>query len=930
MISKYMLKNIYIFILGFLLPSLCIAQEEVKDTVVVSNNKQQLVNIGYGIQPKWMVSGAVSSVDGDRLEKSFTSNLSNTLSGNLNGLTVFGGGGEPGLQSPTMRIRGVNTFGSGRDVLILVDGYEIPIGQIDPEEVESVVALKDAAATSIYGSKGANGVLLITTKRGKEGAFKINLNVQHGYSSPINLPEYFGSYDYATLYNEALVNDGKTEIYNSTDLEAYRSGNQPYLYPNVNWYDEVLRDAAPLTKYNLSFSGGDQTVKYYVVLGIINEQGLYKKTEGLSDFSINTNYQRFNYRTNVDINLSKRLSAHLTLGGTIANKSNPADNSTSNIFNSMSLIAPNAFPVYNPNESYGGSSLYSNPYGDILELGKYTSNERVFQGIFKLSQQLDMITPGLSISGEIALNTTFKGISNKVRTYSRYGYSINELGEEVYTKIGEDTSLEPIEKQFNQFQSTAIRAFLDYSRSFGDNSVNGLLMFNTSNYTPRVGDLPYYDRGVFGRFTYVSNKKYIGEFSFGYNASDNFPSGKRWGFFPAISAGWIVSNENFLKDHSTVNFLKLRGSYGLVGNDNIGGKRFMFFEDWGGVGRYYFGTGNKSTGSYGEEATPNEDVTWEKQKQFNIGLDATLWNKIELSFDIFKQHRYDILAKPYNEVPAFLGLTLPDLNVGKVENKGVESMIRFNSDAAKPFQYYAQLNVWYAKSKIIDNSEVAKLNEYLYRSGHPVNQPFVFEAIGLFEDESDIVTSPTQIFTDVQPGDVKYKDQNNDGVIDDSDLYPIGHSNIPELTAGLSSGFSYKGFDFDVMFQGVTNRTSYLSGSYYEAFQNNGKVSKIALNRWTEATKEGATYPRLSAENNINNYQRSTFWQRNGSYIKLRSIELGYSLPENLINKLGLNNARIYLNGTNLFTLDKLKKEERVSSGYPSVRTYSLGVKFQF
>lgn len=928
--SKYIHKIIYMFILGVLFPGLCFAQDEASDTVIVNNRNQQLVSIGYGDQPTWMISGAVSSVDGNKLEKSFTSDLGRTLSGNLIGLTVFGGDNEPGLESPSMRIRGLNTFGSGNQPLILVDGYELPIGQINPEEVESVVALKDASATAIYGSKGANGVLLVTTKRGKTGAMRINLNVQHGYNNPTRLPQYLNSYDYARLYNEALVNDGKTELYSPSEIDEYLRGNNPSLYPDVDWYDQVLRKAAPITKYSLSFTGGDEIVKYFVSLGLLNEQGLYRKTKQLSEFSENSKYQRFNFRTNVDINLSKRLSAHLTLGGTIEDKSNPSDDTTSNLFRNISLLPPNAFPVFNPDGSYGGTNLYSNPYGDMLEKGQYTTNGRVLQGVFKLTEQLDMIAKGLSISAELSFNTTFTSFSNKSREYARYKYSVNDAGEEVYTQFGENTSLVVSDNQSDQWSSSSIRTFLSYVNSFGNSDINAVVLFNSSQFSLNDGSLPHYDKGVFGRFTYANRKKYIGEVSFGYNATDNFPSDSRWGLFPAVSLGWIVSNEDLLKDNKTINYLKLRGSYGLVGNDNIGGKRFMFLDDWGSIGNYYFGVANTQTGSYGEKEIANMDVTWEKQKQLNIGVEATLWNKIQFSFDMFKQNRNDILAKPYNTVPAFLGLNTPELNVGKVENRGFETMVRYNSDGSKAFQYYVQMNVWYAQNKIVDNSEVLQLNEYLYRSGQPVNQPFVLEAMGFFKDQADIDASPIQVFGEVQPGDIKYKDQNGDGVINNTDVYPIGHTNIPDLTAGLSTGFSYKGFDLDVLFQGGANRTIYLSGSYFEAFQNNGKISEVALNRWTEANKENATYPRLSAENNMNNYQPSTFWQRDGSYITLRNFELGYSFTDSLFKRLGTSNARVYVNGTNLFTLDKLKKEERPISGYPAVRTYSVGLKFQF
>lgn len=923
MISKYFNHSLLSLLLVFFI-SPAFGQEKEKDTLSLSKKKNELIHIGYGTQPAWMVSSAISSVDNQSLKKSFTSDLGHSLSGNLSGLTVINEKGEPGLKTPELRLRGLNTFGPGNAPLVLVDGYEMPFSQINPQEIESVTALKDASATAIYGSKGANGVLLITTNRGFEGPLEINFNVQGGLSLPIHMPAFLNSAGYAELFNEALVNDEFDERYSTSDIEAYSNGEDPYLYPDVDWYDEVLRPSAPMMNYNLDFKGGSQTVRYYVYLGLLNEEGLYKRTADQSQFSENSNYQRFSYRTNVDLNLSNRLSAHLTLGGIAANKKNPAGNNTSDIFDLLSKIPPNSFPVLNPNGSYGGSNLFSNPYGDILEKGNYRSNNQVFQGIYKMTQQLDMITNGLSISGEIAFNVTFDDISNKTRTYARYAYSEDPSGDPIYTQIGDNTTLSPQENITGQYRNTTIRAFMDYSRSFGTNDLNGSLIFNNSSYSTGVGGLPFRDRGLFGRFTYAANKKYIGEFSFGYNASDNFPEENRWGFFPAVSAAWIVTEEDFF-NVDAIDHLKIRASYGLVGNDNIGGGRYLFFEDWGGVGRYFFGVNNKAQNSYGQTSIAVEDVTWEKQNQYNIGLEANLMGNLDFTLDVFKQYRYDILTTPSDVVPYFLGWDIPLSNIGEMENLGFETKLRYNSDNSGSFNYYAQLSVWFAKNTIINNAEEIQPYEYLYRSGHSAGQPFVLEAVGLFNDQQDIDNSPVQTFAEVQPGDIKYKDQNEDGVIDNLDYYPIGKSGLPELTAGISSGFTFRNFDLDALFQAVTGRSTYLGGDYYQAFQNNGKVSEIALGRWTESNKDNATYPRLSSDNNLNNYQPSSYWQRDGSFLRLRHLELGYSFTAELLRKIGVKRARIYLNGTNLFILDKLADDEHAASRYPMVSTYSFG-----
>lgn len=920
------------FLFAFILfPFFLSGQLSIDDSLVVKKEKNEPIDIGYGSQPEWMLTGAVSHINGDDLSKSFSANLGYSMKASLSGLSVLGGGGEPGLQSVNFYIRGLNTFGNGKSILVLVDGIEFPVEHLDPNEIQSVVVLKDAAATAIYGSKGANGVLLITTKRGNPEALKISLNTQYGFSSPIHLPRFLNSYDYATLYNEALINDGNPAMYSSQELEAYKNGSNPYLYPDVDWYAQVLRNYVPMSKYNLNFSGGNRNVRYFVFLGLLDEEGLYKKTRDIGDYSTNSKYRKFNYRSNVDIAISNRLSAHLTFGGMVEDKSNPSNLNTTDIFRTMSLLPPNSFPVYNPDGSYGGSNLYSNPWGDLLERGMYTSNGRVFQSSFMLTEQLDMITKGLSISGQLSFNSTFNDLSSKWRNYQSYIYSVDNEGNDIYTKIGENTSLAASEGQSNQWRSTILRAFMNYNRSFGTSEVEGVMMFNSSNYTLGVGGLPFYDKGLFGRISYALDKKYIAEFSFGYNASDNFPKGHQWGFFPAVSAGWVASNEEFLKHVDILDYLKIRVSYGLTGNDNIGGSRWMFRDIWGGAGSYFFGLGNTNTTSTGITSYANPTVTWEKQNQLNIGLETSLLKHIDFQADVFYQKRRDILAKPYNVLPGFLGITYPDLNVGSSENKGFESILSYNSGQSGPFQYHVRFMLWYSRNKIIDNAEGIQLDEYLYRSGRPINQPFVLEAIGFFRDQADIDNSPVQVFAEVRPGDIKYKDQNGDGVVDNFDFYPLGYSNLPDLTTGLNAGINYRNFDLDLLFQGAANRTIYLSGAYFEAFQNNGKVSEVALGRWTEATKNEATYPRLSSENNINNYQPSSFWQRNGNYLDLRYVELGYTFPSLLVNKAGIENLRVFLNGTNLFSVDKLTAAERNSAVYyPSLRTYSIGLNLQF
>ena len=922
-------------------------QEAIPDstTKVTSPNRQPYLNrpIAYGVQPAWKVTGALSTVGGGDLQKNFTTNLANTLFGRIPGLTVGQNGGEPGNDSPSLVGRGVGTFGPGRNLLVMVDGFESPFEQLSPDEIESISLLKDASATAIYGLRGANGVLLVTTKRGSDGPLVVNFSTQQGFHTASRLPQFLNSYDYARLYNEGLKNDGRAPLYTDADLDAYRTGSDPYFHPNVNWYDEVLKKTAPISNYNLNFRGGNSTVRYFVLLNAIRSNGLYKNAGDMAEESVNSRYSRFNFRSNIDINLTKRMSASLTLGGSVEDKTNPAGNTTGGIFNALASLPPNAFPVYNADGSFGGTSALTNPLANLLQTGSYTSNGRTLQSTLKLTEQLDMLAPGLSVSAAVSFNNFFRSYSNKTRQYERFAATRNTAGETVYTRFGQNTSLVGNEAESDQYRNVVFQGFLNYDRTFGQHAVSAVLLYNqdsytnTDNATSAVKSLPYKHVGVGGRVTYANASKYIGEFSFGYMGSEAFPKSRRYGFFPAASVGWIVSNEAFLKDNSTVTYLKLRGSYGLAGNDQVDTtSRFIFQQRYPYTAAYYLGAANTQVFGLAEGAAASTDLSWEKEKKLNVGVELTLAKRLDLSLDVFYHNRYDILAAPNRTVPQYIGVALPLLNQGKVTNRGFEATIRYSSRSepgapAGSFQYSVEAGAWYAQNKIVYNAEAIRLFDYQYTTGRPIGQPFGLEAVGLFRDQADITASPRQLFAPVQPGDVKYKDQNGDGVIDQNDSAPIGNTSVPTLTLTLHPRFQYKGFDLEFLFQSVTGRTAYFSGNQFYAFQNNGTAGLTALDRWTTETAASATYPRLSASNNLNNYRYSSFWQRDGSFIKLRSLELGYSLSGQLIGKVGLANARVFLNGTNLFSLDRLKgyADPEVSSGYPALRTVSAGIRVQ-
>lgn len=916
--------------------SLCLsvfsnAQTPPKDST--NFKKKPAVNIAYGIQPDWMVTGAVSNVKGSDIQSPFTPNFPGRLYGRIPGLSVYPGGSEAGNENTSVFSRGINTFGvGGTGMLILVDGIQANYADLVPEEVESVTLLKDASATAMYGSRAANGVLLITTKRGEEGKLKVVFSTQQGFQSANRLPQFLGSHDYANLYNEALINDGKAPLYTATDLDSYKNGDDPYFHPDVNWHKQVLRSTAPISNYNLSFSGGNNAVRYFVLLNEIRSNSLFRKTGDESPFSTNGNYQRLNFRSNIDINITKRLTANLTMGGTVVDKANPAGNTTDGVFNTMSIISPNAFPVYNENKTLSRNSLYSSPLGNILNSGFYTSNGRTLLATMGFTEQLDMLTQGLSITARMSFNSYFLSQSNKSRTYQSFAISKDLTGNTVYTPYGINSSLVGSEGASDQNRSFTFQTLLNYDRTFGANSLSGVLMYNADDYTISGNNFPSKHLNVSGRSTYAYNQKYIGEFSFSYMGSENFSKNERFGFFPAASLGWIISNEDFLKDNSLFNFLKLRGSYGLIGNEKIGGTAFMFEQYYPYSNNYYFGTGNTTFNSIVQGSPANINVTWEKEKSANIGFEASLLNHVDISVDIFNRDRYDILIQPNLTDPDFMGYNKPYLNQGKANNRGFEATLRLHNDDSKVLKFFIEASVSYFKNKIVFNSEALQLYNYLYQTGQQIGQPFGLVALGFFNDQDDIDASPKQIWTAVKPGDVKYKDQNGDNIIDQNDYYPIGNTLLPNLTAGLHAGLQYKGFDFDMFFQGVTGRSVTFDGYYFQAFQNNGKAGTIAINRWTSETATTATYPRLSTLNDANNFRYSTLWQYDGSFIKLRSIEFGYTFPEKLSSAIKMEDLRIFINGTNLFSLDHMHgyRDPEIASGYPAVKTFSAGLRVQF
>ena len=905
------------------------------------------VEIGYGKQDAWKVSSAISTVHNDELMKVSAPSVGNTLAGILPGLTSIQSSGEPGYDFylQNMYLRGLSSFVSGQKMLVIVDGFEASLDYLSAEEIESISLLKDAAALAVYGSRGANGVLLVTTKKGRVSAPCISVRIQTGLQGATAMDDPLDAYDYARLYNQARINDGLAPRYSAEELSAYQNGSEPYLYPNVNWKKEILKKTASLTFAEMAFRGGTDIVRYYVMAGLMENNGLYKGTDSKRKESSNAYFARFNFRANLDVNITRNLLASLYSGVSVGDLSAPGgDSSAAGLIGSIWSTPPNAFPVYNPNGTFGGNSTFTNPVGNITNRGLYKENSRALQIIFNLRYDFSSLVKGLGLSVGVGYNNYMADTSSKTRDYARYALTADPTttGGYRYTVYGAEAPLTATEGFRTDFSRVNFKAQIDYSNTFGRHGIDASAFFISDLYKVYAvrNDTKYLNYA--GRFTYHYNKTYIAEFSASYMGTDNFAPKHRYGFFPAVSIGWVVSNESFLKKILWLDFLKLRASYGQVGNNQTNA-RFIFDATYSSSGSYLFGVGSTTTSGFKEVTLANSDVSWERKNILNVGLDAKLWRNLTVGFDIFSEIQKDILVQPYSSVPGFIGASygdvLPYMNVGQVDNHGFELTLRYDGKVGNNFNYFVQGATWYARNKVKEMGEDLKAYDYLYHRGNSVWRPIVLIADRLYQ-ESDFDTNGNlkeglaiPQYGKVAPGDIKYIDQNNDNVIDDNDVYPTGYSSIPEWNYAFNVGFRWKGIDLSVLVQGVANRDIYISGASVYSFKSNGTASPLALDSWTPENPN-ASYPRLSTTLFDNNYRSSTYWRRNGSYLRLRNVQLGYSLPQSVVNAVKLDNIYVYVNATNLFTISHMgglgDPEMNSLTNYPITRTCNVGLKVTF
>lgn len=891
-------------------------------------------------------TGAVSSTTDRELTNIPTQTLGNNLSGKIAGLTVLQHSGEPGSDAPDLYIRGTSTY-NNNNVLVLVDGFEGDYNQLLPEEIESVTILKDAAALAVYGIRGANGVMLVKTKRGiKSDKIDIRLNVRSGISSPVSLPNFVDAYDYASLYNEALSNDNNgvwTPRYTDAELKAYKDGSDPYFYPNINWYKETLNDNTPFTDANISFRGGSDFVKYYLALGYMNTQKFYIKNPDRSFDQLRNigNADKYNIRANVDVKINNIFSLSANIGSVILSRSFP---NSSNFWNTLATTPPNAFPIKNENGSWAASSVYNeNPLGTLSMTGKRSTNERTLQADVIFKQDLGHILQGLKLWEAVSFSSWSRSNYDISRDYQRWSVTKNngKVGDPVLV-AGTMNEFSINQNSRSQWMRQSFQGAAEYETKINEmHSLRALLGAIYSRYIVDGNNVAYLNAGSYGKVNYGYNNRYFSEFGFSYNGSENLPKGNKYGFFPSISFAWLLSNEDFLTNNGFVDFLKMRASAGMLGSADLGYTRFGY-QTYYVNSQYSYQLGSAGTSSVTgirEGRLGNSDITYEKNYKYNIGFDFALLQKLSGSVDLFTEKRKGILVVQSSQIPSVIGMILPYENLGEVSNKGFELELTYNGKI-NDFSYSIGGYIAYAKNKIDYQAEVFRKNDFSRRTGHSVNDLFGLEAIGFFQSQEEIndPSTPIHTFAQVQPGDIRYKDQDNNGIIDENDIVRLGHSNLPEVNYGLNLTLAYKGFDLNAFLFGQALRNIMLTADQYAfAFYNNGQAPEAAMGRWAYYpdqgidTRSNATYPRLSTSDNNNNYRDSSFWMKNSSFLRLRNIELGYSIPQFISDKLHLSGVRIYVSGTNLLTFSSLEDyDPQVMTGYPLSKSYNMGINLQF
>lgn len=922
----------------------------------------EVVVVGFGTQKKASVVGSITNIEPSKLAMSPTRSLSNNLAGMVSGVIAVQRSGDPWFNNSDFWIRGVSSFTGNTSPLVLVDGIERSLHDIDPEEIASFSVLKDAAASAVYGVRGANGVVMIETKRGKIGRPQVDVRFEHSFTAPIRMPDYIGSEKYLGLINEMYAEQGRAPFVSDATLLNYRNQTDPELYPDVDWWDVISKDHADNTKANVSVNGGTDILRYSLVTGYYNENGITERDKN-QEWDSSLKVSRYTVRSNVDVNVTPTTLFRANVGVFLQTRNAPPGGKETNegIFYQAMRVPPYAHPAVYADGRIPRVKNKENPWAWATQRGYEQMNHNKIESLTSLEQDLKFITPGLKAKVSFSFDKFSANSVTRAKTPSYYNpaTSRDENGD-IVTSLQNNDGQEFLGyskgAEWGE-QSIYLEGMLSYNRVFAQkHDVNAMFLYNQKDFNN--GEmLPYRNQGVAGRLSYTYDGRYVADLSFGYNGSENFERGKRFGFFPAVAVGWIISQEKFMQPLSnTISSLKLRATWGKAGNSEIGKRgdndyrRFAYISTIIDTGSYTWGTDAnvyRLGRSEGEIGVPN--LTWETVTKMNVGFDLGLWNNsVNLVVDVFKEKRDDIFMQRKN-VPGSAGFNKSVwANFGKVDNAGFDMSLNVNHQFSKDWFVSAMANYTYAHSKIVEFDEPAAIiGTYRSWTGQPVGQIFGLIAEGLFTaddfDENGKLKEgiPTQNYSDasnLRPGDIKYRDMNGDGEITKVDETAIGGTRVPEIVYGLGATVRYKAIDFGVFFQGTGETYQMLSGETWlpGSSLGAGNIFSNIDDRWTpENPRQNVFWPRMGDKAVANNQQPSTWWLRDMSFIRLKNVEMGVTLPRLWTSKLGIRDCRIFARGTNLLTFSKFKlwdPELETTDGlkYPQMKSVSIGLSINF
>lgn len=935
---------------------------------------EEAVVVAGGFQRKVSVVGAVSSVKMDDI-KVTSSSISNSLAGNVPGIIAVQRSGEPGRDASEFWIRGISTFGANASALVLVDGIERNFNEINVEDIESFSVLKDASATAVYGQRGANGVVLITTKKGKDGKVNINVKSEYGVSQNAYDREFVDAMTYASLANEARQSRYMDPVYDASELEIIQYSLDPDLYPNVDWNKLLLKDHTSSYRGSINISGGGPTARYFASGSYYNQGGIYDD-EIKSTYGKRTSYERINYRLNTDFNITKTTVLTVGIGGWITDQILPGMNgqNSDDFWRSISFMTPIAVPVRYSNgqyPTYGYSGYEISPYILLNKTGYQSHYENKVETNLGLQQDLSFITEGLAAQARISYDGYNQQTLYRLTMPDLYrAEKARDMNGDLITRrmitgvpLHQSSTAYGWRRTYTEFQ-------VNYDRTFKKHRVGALLLYYMQSFSEQAarGDsnassdlfstVPQRNMALSGRLTYGFDDRYLVEANFGYSGSENFEKGHKFGFFPAVALGWVVSNEPLIKNNLPwLDLFKIRYSLGQVGNDRISGGRFPYLTtlrtgvSWG------INFGNQGASSMTPitiELLGAEGLTWEVATKHDLGIDLKIANKFDLTVDLYSDHRDDIYMRR-NNLPGTAGIYVGDGfdqrpwgNVGAMKSEGIDGNFGYTQEIGRDFVFTLRGNLTYAHTKVLRYDEPADALWYRMTQGYKWSQNRGLIALGLFEDQADIDASPSQYGYDLMPGDIKYKDVNGDGVVDDNDVVPIGNTRTPELVYGFGLSAQWKGFDFSVLFQGAGKTDVILDGFSSFPFSSGEAGNVLAPvadqnNRWiareisgtAETERQDVIFPRLSYGANLNNQKWSTWWLRSGRYLRLKNMEIGYTIPSNITKKAKMNKVRVYVIGNNLacwapFSWWDPEMNSSDGSVYPIQKTYTFGVNISF